>query len=126
MLAWLRQLESEFRMNPKVELLTAAKRYLWDGITPPTTSTYGNICGALNHVLDVFYVSAEPYRTARTELCIQIAQHIHPNHYFSSWVREKEDDPHMSRHVVQAKRLEYVEQLIKEYSNESAPSAEAD
>lgn len=28
-------------MNPKVELLTAAKRYLWDGVAPPNDEVTG-------------------------------------------------------------------------------------
>ena len=51
---------------------------------------------------------------------------IYPHHYFSTCVKAEANDPHMPRHVVQAHHHEYVGQLIKEYSNESAPSSEAD
>ena len=109
-------------MNPKVELLTAAKKYLWDGITPPNDETYGHICGALAKALCPGYVHSDAHRQAYYSLLEHISAHIDPYCYFSTWVKAKENAPYMPRHVVQAKRLEFVEQLIEEYSNEPAPS----
>ena len=106
-------------MNPKVELLTAAKKYLWDGITPPSVEVYGYICGALNEALAVDYAESIYHAQAYHSLTDRISAHISPYNYFSAWLKEKEADPDMPRHVIQAKRLEYVEQLIKEYSVEN-------
>ena len=109
-------------MNPKVELLTAAKRYLWDGITPSRMDRYGHICGALAEALRSDYYLADDYKQAYGSLTERIDAHIAPHNYFSAWLKEKEADPDIPRHVIQAKRLEYVEQLIEEFSNESTPS----
>ena len=106
-------------MNPKVELLTAAKRYLWDGLVPLRMDLYGHICGALAEALRSEYLHADDYKQAYYILTERIIAHIAPNLYFSAWLKEKEADPDMPRHVIQAKRLEYVEQLIKEYSVEN-------
>ena len=113
-------------MNPKVELLTAAKAYLWDGVAPPKADIYGHICGALGEALNTHFAGSESHKQAYYQLTSHIDSHIAPYCYFSTWVKAEANDPHMPRHVVQAKRLEFVEQLIKEYSNESAPSSEAD
>lgn len=107
-------------MNPKVELLTAAKRYLWDGTAPPNDEVYGHICGALAAALRADYPESEIHKQAYYQITSRIDSHIAPYCYFSTWVKAEENDPHMPWHVVQAKRLEYVEQLIKEYSIESA------
>lgn len=109
-------------MNPKVELLKAAKKYLWDGLSPASEDRYGHICGALAEAMSVDYVGSEIHKQACYSLSERISAHIAPNRYFSSWLKAEANDPYMPRHVVQAKRLEFVEQLIKEYSNESAPS----
>ena len=106
-------------MNPKVELLTAAKRYLWDGLVPPRVDSYGHICGALAEVMSVDYVGSEIHKQAFYRLTERIASHIAPNLYFSAWLKSKENDPYMPKHVVQAKRLEFMEQLIEEYSDEN-------
>ena len=106
-------------MNPKVELLTAAKKYLWDGLAPPRVDRYGHICGALAEAMSVNYAGSEAHRLAYHSLTDRISAHISPYNYFSAWLKEKEADPDMPRHVIQAKRLEYVEQLIKEYSVEN-------
>jgi len=113
-------------MNPKVELLTTAKRYLWDGITPPNDEVYGHICGALAAALSADYPGSEIHKQAYYQPTSRIDSHIAPYCYFSTWIKAEANDPLMPRYIIQAKRLEYVEQLIKEYSDESAPSAEAD
>lgn len=113
-------------MNPKIELLTAAKAYLWDGIAPPNGEVYGHICGALEEAFDTHFASSEAHKQAYYQLTSRIGSHIAPYGYFSTWVKAQANDPRMPRHVVQAKRLEFVEQLIKEYSIEPAPSSEAD
>ena len=110
-------------MNPKVELLTAAKRYLWDGLAPASPDRYGYICGALAEALRSEYLHADDYKQAYYILTDRISAHISPHCYFSAWLKEKEADPDMPKHIIQAKRLEYVEQLIEEFSNESTPSS---
>ena len=107
-------------MNPKVELLTAAKRYLWDGLSPSSVDSYGHICGALAEALRADHPESDTHKQARYQITSRIGAHIAPWCYFSTWIKEQEGD--MPRHIVQAKRLEYVEQLIKEFSNEPAPS----
>lgn len=111
-------------MNPKVELLTAAKQYLWDGLTQDD-GTYGHICGALAEALRAGYVHSDAHKQAYYQLTSRIDWHIAPYVYFSSWVRAEESDPCMPRHIVQAKRLEFMEQLIKEYSNEGNSASPA-
>ena len=113
-------------MTPKLELLTAAKRYLWDGVASPNDEVYGHICGTLAKAFNTHFAGSESHKQAYYQLTSRIDSHIAPYCYFSTWVKAEANDPHMPRHVVQAKRLEFVEQLIKEYSNESAPSSEAD
>lgn len=108
-------------MNPKVELLTAAKQYLWDGLTQDD-GTYGHICGALAGALNESYRNSEAHKQAHYQLVARIEAHIAPWCYFSTWVKAQANDPYMPRHIVQAKRLEYVEQLIEEFSNEPTPS----
>ena len=106
-------------MNPKVELLTAAKKYLWDGITPPSVEVYGHICGALAEALRSEYLHADDYKQAYHSLTDRISAHISPHYYFSEWFKAEMHDPDIPRHIIQAKRLEYVEQLIEEYSVEN-------
>ena len=106
-------------MNPKVELLTAAKRYLWDGITPASVDRYGHICGALNEALAVDYAESIYHAQAYHSLTDRISAHISPHYYFSEWFKAEMHDPDIPRHIIQAKRLEYVEQLIEEYSVEN-------
>ena len=99
-------------MNPKVELLTAAKRYLWDGITPASVDRYGYICGALAealrseylhaddyrqacsltesidaHIAPYHYLHADDYRQAYHSLTERISAHISPHCYFSAWLK---------------------------------------
>lgn len=79
-------------MNPKVELLTAAKQYLWDGLTQDD-GTYGHICGALAGALNESYRNSDAHKQAYYQLTSRIDSHIAPYCYFSTWVRAKENAP---------------------------------